>query len=124
VRFVVQDEPVGRPLLANERAALDALLACDFEGAPELRLQASTAMANGSGLIIDLVTDPSSPQASVTSRIPVEAAVEDEGGVPSNGLILFVHDGRLSALEYWWTTDEMPDAFPPPHRIGAPEPRP
>jgi hypothetical protein len=55
----------------------------DFE-APELRLQAPTAVADG---------------------------------------ILFVDDGRLSALEYWWTTDEMPDAFPSSHRIGAPEPR-
>jgi hypothetical protein len=55
-----------------------------LRGAPELRLQAPTAVADG---------------------------------------ILFVDDGRLSALEYWCTTDEMPDAFPSSHRIGAPEPR-
>lgn len=36
------------------------------------------------------------------------------------GLILFVDDGQLSALEYWWVTEEMPDVFPPMSAVGKP----
>jgi hypothetical protein len=118
VRCLRQDKQVVRTLLANERAALDALLACDFDGAPELRRQAATVMADGIGLIINLVVDSSIPGAPVRSRAPVEAPVYADDGVLRNGLILFVDEGRLSGLEYWWTTDEMPGSFPPPARIG------
>lgn len=114
---------VVRPLAANERAALDALLACDFEGASELRRQASSAMADGSGLIIDLLVDPLATSGSSYTRVPVGAPVQGDDGALSNGLILFADGGRLSGLEYWWTSDEMPDAFPDPEQIGPPEPR-
>jgi hypothetical protein len=114
---------MARPLLPNERAALNALLACDFEGALELRQQAGTAMADGTGLIIDLVVDPSAPAAPVTSRVPVGAPVHADDGTLSNGLILFTTDGRLFGLEYWWTTDDMPGSFPDPASIGQPETR-
>lgn len=117
-----QDRQVVRSLLPNERAALDALLACDFDGAPELRRQAATVSADGSGLIINLVVDSSIPAAPVRSRAPVEAPVYTDDGLLRNGLILFVDEGRLSGLEYWWTTDEMPDSFPAPANIGRPEP--
>jgi hypothetical protein len=36
------------------------------------------------------------------------------------GLILFVDGGRLSALEYWWVTEDRPDEFPPSSAIGSP----
>jgi hypothetical protein len=26
--------------------------------------------------------------------------------------LLWLQDGRLSAMEYWWVTDEMPDSLP------------
>jgi hypothetical protein len=80
-------------------------------------------MAEGSGLIIDLVVDPSVPAAPVKSRVPVEAPVHADDGSPRNGLILFADEGRLSGLEYWWTTDEKPGSFPPAEQIGPPEPR-
>jgi hypothetical protein len=102
---------VVRQLSPNERAALDALLVCEFAGVDQLRQQAGSARAQGEGLIIDLVVDPSLPSADVASRVPVGAPVTDAAG-NANGLHLFVEDGRLSALEYWWTADEMPEAFP------------
>jgi hypothetical protein len=34
--------------------------------------------------------------------------------------MLWVDDGRLSALEYWWVTDEKPEGFPPASSIGVP----
>jgi hypothetical protein len=110
---------VPRPLLARERAALNTLLAADFPGAIELRVQARTASADGNGLIIELRVDPSLPTATVSSRVPVEAVVD--GADHNGGLILIVEDGRLAALEYWWVTDEKPAEFPPADAIGRPK---
>lgn len=110
---------VPRPLLAHERAALNALLAADSPGVAELRAQARTASANRVGLVIDLQIDPSMPTAAVSSSAPVEAAVDGAGH--SGGLILFVDEGRSAALEYWWVTDEEPAGFPPAEAIGRPK---
>jgi hypothetical protein len=91
-------------------------------GAPALRAQATSVEAEGDGLFIDLVVDHSLPCATVVSRVPVEAPVTDHDS-NAGGLLLFVCDGRLSALEYWWTSDEKPNDFPDAHSIGEPEPR-
>ena len=113
---------VVRELSPNERAALDGLLACDFPGVYELRRQARTARVEGRGLIVSLVVDRSLPRAEVASRVPVGAPVTDGEG-NENGLLLFVEDGRLSTLEYWWTSDEKPKGFPAAHLIGKAEAR-
>ncbi len=110
---------MARPLLVNERAALYALLACDFEGVSELRRQARTVTTDGSGLIINVV-DPAEPAAPMVATVPVEAPVRDSNGSLVNGLMIFTTEGRLSALEYWWTTEEMPNAFPESEQIGPP----
>jgi hypothetical protein len=116
-----QYQGMTRPLLTNERAALDALLTCDFDGAPELRRQASTVMADGSGLIIDLVVESSLPVAPVKSRVHVEAPVDADDGTPRNGLILL--QMRVGCLG-WSTgaTDQKPDSFPAADQIGTPQP--
>lgn len=44
-----------------------------------------------------------------------------DGEGNENGLLLFVDDGRLSALVYWWTSDEKPKGFPAAHLIGEAE---
>jgi para-nitrobenzyl esterase len=36
------------------------------------------------------------------------------------GLLLFVDDGQLSGLEYWWVTEERPDVMPPLSAVGTP----
>ena len=100
-----------RPLSSRERTALDTLLRAEFDGSQELRLQAGSVLAEGDGLIIDLVVDAHLPAARVHNRAPVEASVHDGDDV--GGLILFVEAGRLSALEYWWTSDQKPRQFPP-----------
>ena len=69
-------------------------------------------------MIIDLVVDDVAPLAAVPSRMPVHAVVDGDGY--DGGLLLFVDDGRLSALEYWWVTEDMPDEFPPLSSIGQP----
>ncbi len=69
-------------------------------------------------MVIDLSVDESLPRAPVTSRQPVQAVVDGAGY--DGGLLLFVDDGRLSALEYWWVTEERPEEFPPVECIGPP----
>jgi hypothetical protein len=109
---------VTRALHPRERDALDTLLAAEFAGAEELRAQARTALAASDSLVVDLIVDKSLPKVVVHHRIPVEAAVDGAGY--DGGLILYVDDGRLSALEYWWVTEEAPDGFPPASAISTP----
>ena len=109
---------VHRDLHPRERAALNALLTAEFAGVAELRAQAETALAVGGALVVDLVVDRSLPAANVGHRIPVQAAVDGEGY--DGGLILYVDDGRLSGLEYWWVTEKAPAEFPPPSAVSLP----
>jgi hypothetical protein len=109
---------VNRDLHPRERDALDGLLAAEFAGARELRAQTESVLAASGTLIVDLVVDESLPRAVVSGRVPVEAAVDGAGH--AGGLMLWVDDGRLSALEYWWVTQERPDGFPPASAIGVP----
>jgi hypothetical protein len=109
---------VPRPLTDRERDILDLLLAVDFPGAAELRQQAASVSAEREGMIIDLIVSAESLPATVISRTPVQADVDGDGY--DGGLLLFVDDGRLSALEYWWVTEEQPDLMPPRTAIGAP----
>lgn len=109
---------VPRSLTDRERAVLDLLLSVDFPGVLALRAQARGVRAEREGVVIDLVVDAALPRATVASRTPVQAAVDGAGH--RGGLVLFVDDGRLSALEHWWVTDEKPDAFPPLTAIGRP----
>ena len=107
-----------RSLSPRERAALELLLSAEFSGVSELRAQAETVSADRDGMVLDLVVDQALPTANVTRRNPVEAVVDGDGY--DGGLILFVDEGRLSALEYWWVTDDRPDGFPPLSAIGSP----
>jgi hypothetical protein len=109
---------VPRPLSDRERDILDLLLSVDFSGAEELRQQAASVSAEREGMVIDLIASPDDPRATVVKRTPVEAVVDGHGY--DGGLLLFVDDGQLSALEYWWVTEDRPDVMPPLTAIGAP----
>lgn len=107
-----------RPLHVREWEALEHLLAIDFPGVVELRQQAASVRADGTAMIASLYVGEDVPRAAVVNRTPVQAVVDGFGY--DGGLLLFVDDGRLSALEYWWVTDDMPDEFPPLSAIGQP----
>lgn len=109
---------VPRPLSARERAILDLLLSVDFPGVDVLRKQALSASAEGEHTVVGLVIDESLPRAQMVGRTPVQAVVDGDGY--DGGVLLFVDDGRLSALEYWWVTEEAPDVFPPISAVGRP----
>ena len=110
--------PVPRPLTARERDILDLLLSVEFPGAGELREQARSVTAEREGMVFDLVVQESVPRATVVGRTPVQAVVDGDGY--DGGVLLFVEDGRLSALEYWWVTEEKPELFPPLSAVGQP----
>lgn len=112
--------PVARPLTDLERDALELLLSADFPGVQQLRVQAASVTAERAGMIIDLVVSEAAPLATVLSRTPVQAVVDGDGY--DGGLLLFVDEGRLSGLEYWWVTEEKLDALPPLSSIGGPIP--
>jgi hypothetical protein len=110
--------PVPRPLATREVDVLRLLLSVDFPGVEELRDQATSASAEGKGMIVDLIVDEELPRAEVVSRTPVQAVVDGDGY--DGGLLLFVDNGQLSAIEYWWGTEEMPEVFPPTSAVGKP----
>ncbi len=107
-----------RLLSDRERDILDLLLSVDFPGVVELRQQAVSVSAEREGMITNLAVSAESPRATVVNRTPVQAVVDGDGY--DGGLLLFVDDGALSALEYWWVTEERPEVFPPLTAIGAP----
>jgi hypothetical protein len=51
------------------------------------------------------------------------ATVLRDGSKPATGtnligeVVLWLEGGRLTDLEYWWVTDEMPDALPDPTQL-------
>lgn len=107
------DDP-PRPLTTGERALLDALLAHDFPGAAELRAQAPSVRARrgcrcGCGTI-GLIPDETSAVSAAVSPVPVEGVIGAVGGV-----LLFLTEGRLAALEvYSW---DGPLPLPPPDQV-------
>ena len=110
---------VSRPLSVRERATLDLLLSVDFPGAEALREQALSVIAeDGEGMVVGLLVDEGLPTAQVVGRTPVQAVVDGDGY--DGGLLLLVDDGQLSALEYWWVTEEKPELFPPLSAVGRP----
>ena len=109
---------MSRQLTDRERQILDMLLSADFPGVEELRAQAQSVTARREGLIIDLVVEPGTPKAKVLARVPVQAVVDGDGY--DGGLLLYVDEGSLSGLEYWWVTEDPPAAMPPLSAIGSP----
>lgn len=69
-------------------------------------------------MITELFVGDQLPLADVTHRVPVQAVVDGDGY--DGGLLLLVDDGKLSALEYWWVTEDMPSEFPPLSAVGEP----
>lgn len=109
---------MARVLNAREQAILEWLLSVDFPGVDALRQQARSAAAEPDGLIIDLVVDPDTTRARVLDRVPVQAVVDGDGF--DGGLLLYVDDGRLSGIEYWWVTENPPEEMPPLSAVGNP----
>jgi hypothetical protein len=112
-----------RPLRRRERETLEVLLAVDFPGAEALRAQLPGTVVTGRCTCgcpsVDLEPPADAPLAGVATSVPVEALGMGPYGEVEAMVLLFVHDGRLSSLEYAPLEERTPTTFPPVHRIVA-----
>lgn len=109
-----------RPLTPNEVAILDGLLAQQFPGVEELRLQVDRVQAKpgcecGCGTITLELTTADLPRSKADSPVPSEGEVLDEVGEVIGGLLLFVDEGRLASLEVFSHDEPLP--LPTPDRV-------
>lgn len=113
-----RDGDSSRPLTPLERQVIAALLIDDCPGVNELRAQLDTARvirawAMDSSPSIDLEVSSGMPAAPLRgSNLPVNAYVYDDHGVFQGELILWLSNGKISALEYAWVTDSSPLSLP------------
>jgi hypothetical protein len=111
---------MDRPLADRERAVLMKVLdEATFDGAPELRAQVgATKVVRAEPMWLDLEVSEDAPAvAEMNGPIPVRAFVKDESGEFVAELLVWTTDGRLSALEFAWVTDERPASLPAPDAI-------
>lgn len=107
-----------RPLNEHEFRILRAILVDDCPGVTELRVQIDAAHVSQNWTpegspSIDISVDSAIPRAPLEETIlPVDARVYDRFGNYIGELIVWLSDGRISALEYSWLTDEMPYSLP------------
>jgi hypothetical protein len=105
----------SRPLTSNERGILDLLLTQDFQGVDALRAQVPHASVVGrctcGCATVDLAVDKErcKPASSYGRPILSEAQVVVDDDEPLGGVIVFLDDGYLSALEIYSSGDPIPN---------------
>jgi hypothetical protein len=118
---------VPRALTEREAQTLEFMLSARFPGDEVLREQAAYAVVLAQCTCgcatIDLGLDegaPIAPQIQGAPLVETQAREMDEHPV---GLMLFVHDGRLSSLEIvWYDEGQMTGEFPEPGFWEPPTP--
>ncbi|SFY51730.1 hypothetical protein [Streptomyces sp. F-1] len=113
------DRPATRPLFPLEQRVLVKLLSAEFPGAQELRCQLTQTRATrpwgSESPSIDLDVPPGVPEAAIEDGIiPAIGTVTDDSGELFGELLVWVSDGRLSALEFSWYGDTAPMELPDP----------
>ncbi|WP_328561667.1 hypothetical protein [Streptomyces coelicoflavus] len=107
-----------RPLNADERAVLEHILSTEFTGAAQLRSQLDrievVAVRGPGSVSVDLrVREPCEHAALPGALVPVDAHVHDPSGPYVGEVLVWTDRGAtLAALEFAWTTDEMPTSLP------------
>jgi DNA-binding CsgD family transcriptional regulator len=123
VRIVkrLSGEGETRDLAPHEREILLRMLeAASFAGASDLREQVPHTRVVVENFPPFLHLDVLSfcpPSEFRDGHIPVVGYVEAPDGDHEGQLLIWVTGGYLSALEFAWVTDEMPDAMPPPECV-------
>ena len=107
-----------RNLNDREREVIAHILSVEFDGVAQLRSQLGYATAQESwgpqgspSFDIDVPPD-CEPSSFAENLVPVTADVTDVDGSYEGELLLWVTDGKISALEYAWVTDNMPRQLP------------
>lgn len=116
--------PAPRALTDRENAMLTHLLSVAFDGAADLLAQIPFAQATGSwgttvnSPSIDLQVSPSARSADCADGlVPIEANIYDGSGEYAGEFLVWVEDGRLSALECATISDEVPTELPDPVQV-------
>ena len=112
-----------RTLLDAERALVDFLLAEEFPGVRELRVQALGLEVRGlwrdlPTVVLLSVMDEDAPSAEVVHTVPVEARVK--GADPPREVLLFVKGGRLDSIELVDYGGNEPPRLPAVDELEAP----
>ncbi|GGW73195.1 hypothetical protein GCM10010503_58360 [Streptomyces lucensis JCM 4490] len=118
------DRTTPRPLSALEQRVLRKLLSPEFPGARELREQVAAARVTGhwgaESPSVDLDVSGPAPRAPIADGVlPATGTVTDASGGLSGELLVWVGDGRLSALELTWYGDTAPTELPDPEDVGV-----
>ncbi|WP_225828130.1 hypothetical protein [Streptomyces naphthomycinicus] len=113
-----------RPLSPLEQRVLAKLLAAEFPGARELRNQLGetrvTRRWGAESPSVDLAVPPGVPPALIEDGIiPATGTVTDDSGGLFGELLVWVSDGRLSALEFSWYGDTAPTELPDPDLVAV-----
>ncbi|MFE7796716.1 hypothetical protein [Nocardia sp. NPDC057440] len=95
------------------------LLAVDFEGAAQFRTQIPFARVVATwgedSPSVDLEVAPGSERAGlIGGELPVSGEARDERGSLIGEVTLWATDGFLSAIEYWWVSEDRPTSLPDP----------
>jgi hypothetical protein len=111
-----------RPLSAEERAALLALLnQANFDGRDNLLAQVESLQVVGrctcGCATVDLAVPSAPPSESVALPIPNEAVVLCEDGEAIGGVLVFATDGFLTQLEVYDNGGGPISPFPPVERL-------
>ena len=111
-----------RPLTTAEINVLHRILSAEFIDADRLREQVGDAKVAknwaDNSPSIDIVVPESAERARLEDGpVPVAAHVADDSGEYLGELLIWVTDGRISALEYSWVTDDPPGELPDPRMI-------
>jgi hypothetical protein len=116
--------PAPRALTDRESAILTRLLSVPFDGAADLLTQIPFAQATGSwgttvnSPSIDLQVSPTARSAGCPDGpVPIEANTYDDSGEYAGEFLVWVKNGRLSALEYATISDEAPAELPDPAQV-------
>jgi hypothetical protein len=112
-----------RRLSARVREVLEFLLADADERLAPLRAQAKTGVCDCGCPTIYLEVDKTLAAASLGSPAVQARSREQPAMAPLShvGLILFLDEGFLSALELWYVSDVPPSGFPSPTTFETPQ---
>jgi hypothetical protein len=107
-----------RPLAPLEERVIRSILIDGCPGVRQLRAQLDVTSVAGNWVpvgspSIDLVVADGAPSAPLSeSVLPINAHVYSGSDEFLGELIVWLSNGKLSALEYAWVTDSMPSSLP------------
>lgn len=108
-----------RPLSDLERKLVELLIREGLPTAGELREQLNYATALGSCPMVEFQVDPAAPRSKIISKGIVEGRNRHSEMIDWSHILLWIDEGRISALELAWVSvsDEEPREFPSPRDV-------